>query len=182
MKTGTKSVLFGVHQFIWHPITVWLAWWKLYGKTPTFKETICIVVHDWGYWGCSKMDDAKGEEHPMVGASVARFLFGDKYGYLVLCHSRHLSNRMGLDPSELCWPDKFSILYEPRWWYLLRANLSGEIKEYVSNGERYHGRKMTQREWFDWIKAHLQKVAKQRIGAEQSSSRLMNDKGQLYKV
>lgn len=26
MRIGTKSILFGVHQFIWHPVTVYIAW------------------------------------------------------------------------------------------------------------------------------------------------------------
>ena len=31
MKLGTKSVLFGAHQFMIHPFFVALAWWKLHG-------------------------------------------------------------------------------------------------------------------------------------------------------
>ncbi|MCK5235828.1 MAG: hypothetical protein KAR06_02490, partial [Deltaproteobacteria bacterium] len=59
---GTKSLLFGVHQFIWHPITVLIAWCKLYGW-PTWPELVCIIVHDWGYWGKPNMDGPEGEKH-----------------------------------------------------------------------------------------------------------------------
>ena len=43
MKVGTKSLLFGVHQLLWHPLTVWLGWIKLYKKPPSFKEAVCIL-------------------------------------------------------------------------------------------------------------------------------------------
>jgi hypothetical protein len=31
VKIGTKSVLFGAHQFLLHPMFLALAWWRLYG-------------------------------------------------------------------------------------------------------------------------------------------------------
>ncbi len=31
MCVGTKSILFGVHNLVIHPVPVALAWWKLYG-------------------------------------------------------------------------------------------------------------------------------------------------------
>lgn len=31
MKMGTKSVLFGAHQFLIHPIILAIAWWQLHG-------------------------------------------------------------------------------------------------------------------------------------------------------
>ena len=31
MPVGTRSLLYGVHHIIWHPITVLIAWWILYG-------------------------------------------------------------------------------------------------------------------------------------------------------
>ena len=34
-------------------------------------------------------------------------------------------------PSKLCYADKMSLCLEPGWLYLLRVNLSGEIKEYM---------------------------------------------------
>jgi hypothetical protein len=135
MKTGTKSLLFGVHQFIWHPITVWLAWRRLYG-CPSWRECVCIVVHDWGYWGCAEMDGPCGSLHPKRGATIARNLFGEKYAQLVMWHSRSLARRFGTEPSKLCWPDKLSMIYDPQWFYLIRARLSGELAEYRENAAR----------------------------------------------
>ena len=83
MNVGTKSLLFGVHQFIWHPVTVLIAWVSLYGR-PTWRELICIIVHDWGYWGAPNMDGEEGERHPEVGAEIALRLFGLEYYELVL--------------------------------------------------------------------------------------------------
>lgn len=130
MKVGTRSLLFGVHQFIWHPITVWLAWIRLYGEFPGWRECVCIVVHDWGYWGCAEMDGPTGSRHPFLGARIAGSLFGKRYAELVLLHSADLSRRLGRTPSKLCAPDKFSMLHDPTPFYVLRARLSGEIREY----------------------------------------------------
>lgn len=50
MKEGTKSVLFGAHSVV-HSIMVIIAWKKLYFKWPSWKEIVCIFLHDIGYWG-----------------------------------------------------------------------------------------------------------------------------------
>ena len=128
MKTGTKSILFGIHQFLWHPVTVWVAWVWLYRKLPTFKESICIIIHDWGYWGKTNMDDEEGERHPELGAKIAGWLFDypmvftlpaalwirtTDYHDLCLLHSRHYARNAGREPSKLCWADKLSIIFEP---------------------------------------------------------------------
>ena len=141
---GRRSLLFGVHQFLWHPWTVYQAWRRLYGR-PNWREAVCIVIHDWGYWFAPNIDGPEGQRHPEWGARIARRWLGDAYGDLVLYHSRHYARLHGKAPSKLCWADKLSILYEPKWFYLLRATLSGEIREYRRNGmdriglERSHG-------------------------------------------
>lgn len=100
VRVGMKSLLLGVHQFAWNPITVWIAWYKLYG-CPNFKETICIIIHDWGYWFCCDMDGIEGERHPEFGARLTGKLFGDEYYQIVLFHSRHYSKLVGKEPSKL---------------------------------------------------------------------------------
>jgi hypothetical protein len=77
MRVGTKSLLFGVHQVFIHPIFVTMAWIKLYGL-PTWKEFICIVVHDWGYWSRKDIDGDEGKSHPELGAKLAGKLFGEE--------------------------------------------------------------------------------------------------------
>lgn len=136
MTTGTKSLLFGVHQFIWHPITVWIAWIWLFRKLPTFRETVCIIVHDWGYLGKAQMDDEEGIQHPEFGAVIAGKLFGSEYYDLCLLHSRHYADRVSREPSPLCWADKLSIIFEPWWLYLPRAWVSGELFEYRANSAK----------------------------------------------
>lgn len=136
MKVGTRSLLFGVHAFWWHPITVWLAWVRLYGEFPSWRETVCIFVHDFGYWGCSEMDGPEGERHPERGAKIVGFLFGFEEYKLVLHHSRTYAKKLGAKESALCWPDKASMVYDPTWFYLIRARLSGELKEYRANADR----------------------------------------------
>ena len=34
MKVGTRSLLFGSHQFMLHPLFVAIAWRRLYGRWP----------------------------------------------------------------------------------------------------------------------------------------------------
>ena len=75
MKIGTKSLLFGIHQIFWHPYVVLRAWVYLYGR-PSFKEMVCIFIHDWGYFGKPNLDGAEGSLHPMLGENIAHFLFG----------------------------------------------------------------------------------------------------------
>lgn len=151
MKMGTRSVLFGVHQFLWHPWTVARAWRHIYGRWPNFDEWICIACHDTpGYWGCPNMDGEEGRRHPERGAEIAErlvYLWYRLRGHprivsrlyaaeafdRTIAHSSHYARMRGMKPSALYLPDKASILFEPRWFYLLRARLSGEIYEYLGN-------------------------------------------------
>ena len=140
MKVGTKSLLFGVHQFLWHPLTVILAWHHLFSKWPSFNEFIAIIVHDWGYWGSPDMDGPEGELHPERSSDFLWYIFewfppGGWENHLAIrrlvkYHSRHLARKDGVVPSKLCWADKYSMAYDPWWLYLPRAWASGELTEY----------------------------------------------------
>ena len=174
MKVGTKSLLFGVHSFLWHPFTVLIAWIRLYGR-PNWKELVCIFIHDWGYWGCPNMDGKEGENHPYKAANLVRKWFRQrKYYYLCLFHSRHLARRIEVrypghlgkvigygKPSRLCYADKLSIAYDPWWFYLLRAHLSGELAEYRRKAADAECVPITasHKEWFLWIRAKFIEIA-----------------------
>lgn len=181
MKTGTKSILWGVHQCIWHPLTVAYAWRRLYGKWPTWTEWVAIFCHDLGYWGKPDMDGAQGKTHPVAGANLAcnivyylgriiyrkkddAILMSESTRELSLWHSTHYAQQEGGIVSELYLPDKACVLYEPTWFYLLRAGLSGELKEYVDNDN--HKRwltgqpEQTPREWLEGYRQRIRlKVA-----------------------
>jgi hypothetical protein len=176
MTTGTKSLLFGVHQFLWHPYTVWRGWRALYGKWPGFWETVAIFVHDIGYWGCERMDDAKGEQHPHFGANLITRLYrwfgpseyvesnGGYFWLYKLClyHSRYLAAKYNENPpSKLCWADKMSPVFDPPWFYLLRARLSGELKEYRDNAPIDRSFQ-TDREWYEWLQKKCEQDARER--------------------
>lgn len=158
MRTGTKSLLFGVHNIIWHPITVLMAWCYLYKKWPSPKELFCIIIHDWGYWGYEHMDDEKGQKHPWWAANLVWRMFSD-IGLFHLClfHSRHLARMHHAEPSKLCWADKLSTAYDPCWFYLLRARLTGELKEYRANAETsgFCPASISDREWFYMIREYM---------------------------
>jgi hypothetical protein len=148
---GTRSVLWGTHQFLFHPLTVWLAWVKIYRRLPNCWENLAILLHDTpGYWGCKSMDgDSDGKMHPArsarVAKRVARFLGAREcealhVEELILGHSRSYCQNECRGISDLCAPDKLSILFDPTFFYWLRATLSGEIFEYRRNEEQKQGR------------------------------------------
>lgn len=55
-----------------------------------------------------------------------------------------------MNPSKLCWADK-SILYDPAWFYLLRAKMSGELDEYKKNSPEDIN-SCSDLEWVNWLK------------------------------
>lgn len=167
MTVGTRSLLFGVHAFWYHPFVVALAWRRRYKKWPNFFEAITIFAHDLGYFGCADMDGAEGKLHPEKGAEITFRIvrwFGateaeaDKYFWLALGHSRWMAKQWGNEPSALCNPDKESVLFEPCWWYMLRATLSGEIKEYKSVAIRANKISPFATNW-EWFKYFRKRVA-----------------------
>src|SRR5574344_2357461 len=125
MKMGTKSLLFGAHQFLWHPITLLLAWIDLHGKIPNWKICVCIFIHDWGYWGCPNMEGEEGQEHPVMAANIAGTYLGEEWAWFCLFHSRTYASKYHSKPSPLCWVDKLCVKYDPWWLYLPRVWLSG---------------------------------------------------------
>lgn len=165
MTVGTKSLLFGVHQFFFHPIFVALAWRRIYGAWPArLPVWVAFLVHDWGYWGCPEMDGLKGKRHPLLGARIMERFFGAEWGRFCKYHSRSLARIDGADPSPLCAPDKLAILFYPRWLYLLLARASGELYEYLRNADSPAGRAVgidasTPQRWFDTVRVYMLGVA-----------------------
>lgn len=160
---GTRSVIYGYHCQLIHPIVVLVAWVKLYGW-PNCQTLVAIFVHDLGYWGRPKMDDENGELHPILGALIMNALFDHKticptcrrgarvdcwgyWGRFALFHSRAFAKKHGEHHSKLCVADKYAIAICPIWLQLGLMNATGEIKEYMLG---QHGRTVgdgNQREW-----------------------------------
>lgn len=181
MTTGTKSLLFGVHQFLWHPWTVARAWRNLYGKWPRGWEIVAILLHDIGYWGCDKMDDENGKRHPYCGARLIYRLFlrfnpccydeALEWHDLILYHSRSLCRLSKATPSRLCDADKLCMLYDPEWFYLFRARLSGELKEYRQNGADWVKPSEPDWVWFRWLRAKMEIYVKTKIAYDEKRDR-----------
>lgn len=158
MKIGTKSLLYGVHQFIIHPIIVFIAWWKLYGFPYDPRLWIAFIVHDWGYWGKPNMDGEEGETHVFLGAEIMHKLFDSRHDYFLagedylpnpnrwywynftLYHSRFYAKKNNHPVSRLCVADKYAFTILPKWLYLLLVNLSGELKEYMTTSRTREGK------------------------------------------
>lgn len=130
MKIGTRSVLFGAHQFLLHPLCVAIAWWKLYGFPKDWRLWVSFFVHDIGYFNCSNMDGEEGEAHALIGGVLMSWWFGKEWGDFTVFHSRFYAKKMGVAPSRLCLADKYAFCVMPRWLYLLMVRATGEIREY----------------------------------------------------
>jgi len=159
MKVGTRSLLFGVHQMLWHPWTVARAWRHLYGQWPGWLEWVCIFCHDLGYWGKPNMDGPEGRTHPEFGARFAfricrwfspesKFQTGYRAWKLCIGHS---INYAPDGVSKLYAADKCAVLFDPEWFYLLRATLSGEVWEYIVNSPVRCARS-PRRCWLRWYR------------------------------
>lgn len=136
MTIGTRSVLFGAHQFLLHPIFVAVAWTRLYGFPWDPRLWLAFIVHDLGYLGKRDMDGVDGESHPELGARIMGALFGTRWYQFCLFHSRYYAKRHGSPPSRLCMADKLSFVVTPAWLYLPMTRLTGEIYEYMSLSSR----------------------------------------------
>lgn len=134
MKIGTKSLLFGAHNIIIHPVLVFIAWWRLYGFPFDPRLWIAFLVHDWGYFGKSDMDGSEGETHVELGARIMR-IFGRRWEEFARHHSRYYSRRDGVQPSQLCYADKLALCCEWPRFYLFRTRITGELCEYMALSE-----------------------------------------------
>jgi hypothetical protein len=157
MKIGTRSILFGVHQFFLHPLFVLIAWLIIYRSFPKFYELCAIVTHDFGYWGQPNMDGDEGENHPEIAAAWWRNRFGEfgkKVAAEIIGHSRFHAEKAGIEISRLFRPDKLATALYPKILYLVLANLSGEIKEYMGlcdNGGKYDEFDKSTRSQWQWL-------------------------------
>ena len=185
MKIGTKSILFGVHQFAIHPLIVAISWWRLYGFPCDYRLWVAFFVHDLGYFGKPNMDGKEGEQHPELGAKIMHRLFDSGNNWLATqedtpsdlweskplrsCtywwrftryHSRFLAKLDGQHFSPLCVADKLAIAYTPKFIYLIQANLSGEIHEYMGGiSGRTDGRNKSQWQWLEDVQVYCKKWA-----------------------
>lgn len=155
ITVGTRSLLFGAHQFAIHPWFVAWAWWRLYGLPLDPRLWVAFVIHDWGYFGKPNMDGPEGERHPEFAARVMRCCFGADWGDFVLYHSRFLAKRDAKPYSRLCAADKLAIALQPAWWYLPAAWISGELREYMQGkGARTPAMHRTARQWYRDVQAY----------------------------
>jgi hypothetical protein len=133
LSVGTRSLLFGAHQFLIHPFFVCLAWHSLYGFPNDPRLWIAFLVHDIGYFGLRNIDGIEGERHPELGARIMGRLFGQKWDDFCRYHSRFYAEKDGRSPSRLCAADKLAIALVPKHFYLFLVKLTGELDEYMGH-------------------------------------------------
>lgn len=132
MTVGTKSVLYGAHSFLLHPLLVAWGWARLFGFPWDPRLWFAFALHDIGYFGRKDMDGPDGEEHVVLGARIMGALFGAAWECECLRHSRYWSRRIGRPISRLCLADKLAFALAPAWLYLPMARWTGELDEYMA--------------------------------------------------
>ena len=135
MRVGTKSILFGVHQFLLHPALLWEAWRRLYGVPLDPRLYVAFAVHDLGYIGRRNMDGFDSEKHVELGAKIMKTLFGPSWGEFCGCHSRYYARSRGLQVSRLCVADKLAFVLTPAWLYLTMGRATGGLDEYMDKSQ-----------------------------------------------
>lgn len=161
MKIGTRSLLFGAHQFLLHPIFVFMAWCHAYGFPWDPRLWTAFLVHDWGYWGKPNMDGPEGEQHVMLGAQIMG-VFGLRWKQFTLYHSRYWCKQSGQGISRLCVADKLAIFWYPVWLYVLCTRLTGEINEYRTVDKHVWEMgacRESDNQWFERLRQHMRQWA-----------------------
>jgi hypothetical protein len=160
MPIGTRSLLYGAHQFLIHPLCLAWAWWRLYGFPSDPRLWVAFVVHDWGYWSLSNMDGPEGQRHPELGGRIMSRLFGQVWGDFTRLHSRHYAQLEDREPSALCAADKLVLIVTPRWLYLPMVQWTGEADEYRALYAAWRGvETVTLEEWYNGLRDHwLQEI------------------------
>lgn len=132
-----------------HPLSVAIAWWKLYGFPRDPRLWCAFAIHDLGYVGKKSMEGPEGETHVELGARIMGTVFGPEWGDFCRRHSRYYARSRDLPISRLCVADKLAFALTPAWLYLPMARASGELWEYVERSkDRQAGREyFTQEEW-----------------------------------
>ena len=173
MTIGTKTLVFGVHNVVLHPLAVLICWLRMYGW-PKWHELLAIIVHDWGYWGCPDIDGDDGVEHPAAGARIAYRIvlritrnkqLATRTSNLILGHSRHYAKRYNVPFSKLLGPDKMSAVLYPWYIYIPMAWLSGELESYRYETSKLYwatgiGVPVTSlnRTWYAWMQKYIPTV------------------------
>ncbi len=126
MTEGTRSFLFGCHQFFVHPLCVLIAWRLEYREFPKWWEFISIFFHDIGVCGRQYLSDDKAKiGHWKKGAHLAnkitRKFYKRKqhafYGWYAYCMcAGHCPEESGSRQSKLSRADKRSWLVAPMIW------------------------------------------------------------------
>ena len=160
MTIGTRSVLFGVHQFALHPWFVAWGWWRLYGFPWDLRLWLAFFLHDLGYVGKPNLDGSEGEQHPRWAARWMGIWFGLEWYRFCMYHSRFLAKRDGQPYSRLCVADKLAIALCPAWLYLPLARLTGELTEYMAGqGARTPAGERSARQWYADVQRYCERWA-----------------------
>jgi hypothetical protein len=141
----------------------------LYHRLPNWKEAVCILIHDWGYWGKPNIDGIEGERHPAWAAAWAYkhfdysrkgIHFSFKYRDLCAGHSVSFARKYYYPISRLCLPDKVGVALMPIPLMVLLGKLTGETREYRSCPKYAHTdyEKITDGEYYQALRDYYREI------------------------
>jgi hypothetical protein len=86
---------------------------------------VCIIIHDWGHWGTNYLDNLdEKHDHWILGATIARALFGEKYGDLCAGHCDY----SGEPKSIMYKADKYAFYIAPLWWLTINGMVEPKMR------------------------------------------------------
>lgn len=150
MKQGTVSVLWGCHSLM-HSLYVIKAWRRQNKIWPNFRELVCIFLHDIGHLGTNYLDNVfEKENHWILGAEVARNLFGEKGYELIAGHCIY----SGRPRNKLYYADKMAMYLLPRWYMIW----CGKVEPKLHFTEMSQGMTLGQAvdDWRKKVKANIE--------------------------
>lgn len=126
IKSGIGCLIFGYHNFIFHPLTLYLSYIDRYKKLPSFEWVLCFIFHDVGYAFIDMKNIRDGKEnHPIYGAYIIKTLIGDYWADICIRHSREFCNNENV--SDLAYIDKDSTRFHPIEFAIIQCFISGEL-------------------------------------------------------
>ena len=106
----------------------WFDWWKREEQREIYPSRDTIY----------EMQKAGWKPKSTAGPSIlwVRWVRQSKWQNFSMYHSRYYAKNNNAQPSALCFADKLSFALTPAWLYLPMVTATGEINEYLKNGNK----------------------------------------------
>lgn len=127
IKSGISCLIFGYHNILLHPLTLFASYIDRHKKIPSFEWVILFFLHDIGYAFISMEDilSVEKDNHPEYGARIIKKILDEHWADISIRHSRDYCK--GKDLSELGYLDKDCYRFHPITLAMIQCFISGEL-------------------------------------------------------